>query len=83
MTAIRTYLLEALERVVDGGDIEQDELEAVVPNPLVLDPVEKDAWQQLSHWADDADIRQRDANYSTFKRDWMRDRIAALRASGG
>lgn len=82
MTAIRTYLIEALQRVVDGGDIEQDELDTAVPNPLALDPIEKDAWQQLSHWADDADIRQKDANYATFKRDWMQDRIAALKANG-
>lgn len=82
MTAIRTYLLEALQRVVNGGDIKQDELDAAVPNPLGLDPLEKDAWQQLSHWADDADIRQKDAAYAIFKREWMRDRIAALKASG-
>ncbi|MEV5031084.1 hypothetical protein [Sphingobium sp. LMC3-1-1.1] len=80
MTVIRTYLLETLQRVADGGDIEQDELDAAVPNPLALDPLEKDAWEQLSHWADDADIRQKDPNYATFKRDWMRDRIAALKA---
>ena len=82
MTAIRTYLIEALQRVVDGGDIEQDELDIAVQDPLALDPIEKDAWQQLSHWADDADIRQKDANYATFKRDWMQDRIAALKANG-
>lgn len=82
MTAIRTFLLEALQRVVDGGDIEQGELDAAVPNPLTLDPVEKDAWQQLSHWADDADIREKDADYAMFKRDWMKDRIAALKVNG-
>src|SRR3546814_12071412 len=38
MTAIRSFLLEALQRVVDGGDIEHEELDAAVPNPLTLDP---------------------------------------------
>lgn len=78
MTAARTYLLETLQRVVDGGDLTTDELDAAIPNPLVLDPAEKDAWEELSHWADDEDIRAKDDRYASFKRDWMRDQIAAL-----
>jgi hypothetical protein len=82
MTAARTFLLEALQRVADGGDIFQQELDAAIPNPLVLDRNEKMAWQELSHWTDDADIRENDESYAAFKRDWMRDRIKALNANG-
>lgn len=78
MTAARAYLIETLQRVVDGGDLTTDELDAAIPNPLVLDPAEKDAWEELSHWADDEDIRAKDDRYASFKRDWMRDQIAAL-----
>ena len=82
MTAARAFLLDALRRVADGGDIGEAELDAAVPHPLSLDQVEKNAWEELSHWADDAGIRVRDDTYANFKRDWMRDRIAALEANG-
>jgi hypothetical protein len=82
VTAARTYLLEALKRVADGGDIAQQELDAAVPDPFILDRDEKKAWEELSHWADDADIRERDENYAGFKRDWMRDRIRLLNSKG-
>ena len=78
MTAARSYLLSALQRVADGGDLTTEELDAAIPNPRLLDAAEKDAWEQLSHWADDADIRAKDAHYASFKRDWIRERIAAL-----
>jgi hypothetical protein len=73
MTAARPFLLEALQRVADGGDIDEAELDAALPYPFVLDKLEKRAWEQLNHWADDADIRARDDRYATFKREWMRD----------
>ncbi len=78
MTAARPYLLATLQRVADGGDLTSKELHAAIPDPLLLDLVEKDAWEQLSHWADDEDIRAKDAKYAAFKRNWMRDHIAAL-----
>lgn len=76
MNAARAYLVTALQRVVDGGDINNDELNAAIPDPLVLERHERDAWEQLSHWADDADIRARDSRYASFKRDWMHNHIA-------
>lgn len=82
MTAARTFLIDALRRVVEGGDIDNAELNASVPNPFALDRDEKNAWEELSHWADDSDIRARDARYTTSKRDRMRDRLAALNAGG-
>ena len=80
MTAARSYLLSALQRVADGGDLTTEELDAAIPNPRLLDAAEKDAWEQLSHWADDDDIRARDDNYAAFTRDWMREHIVRLSA---
>ena len=79
MTALNSYLLDTLQRVVDGGDVELDELAAAVPSPLELNSVEHSAWQQLSQWADDGDIRQKDASYASFKRERMQHYIAVLK----
>lgn len=78
MTSVRAYLLSTLRRIVNGGDLSPEELDAEIPDPLVLDRSERAAWEELSHWADDADIRAHDAHYAAFKRDWMRDHIATL-----
>ena len=78
MTDARSYLLTTLQRVVDGGSLTPEELDAAIPNPLVLDRVERDAWEQLSHWADDEDIHARDSDYALFKRAWMRKHIIRL-----
>ena len=83
MTDTRTYLLQALELVADGGDVTRQELDAAISNPRTLSRAEKDAWEELSHWADDGDIRGRDERYATFKREWMRDRREALFNSDG
>ena len=82
MTAARAFLLEALRRVTDGGQVDEAELNAAVPEPLTLDPAEKNAWEELSHWADDDDIRERDQAYAAFKRERMRDDVAALIEKG-
>ncbi len=82
MTAVRTFLLGALKRVADGGEINEDELVAAIPDWSALDASEKKALEQLTHWADDEDIRARDAEYATLKRQWMRDHIERLNRTG-
>jgi hypothetical protein len=71
MTTARAFLLAALQRVISGGDIVNSELDAAVPDPLALDPAEKNAWGKLSRWADDDDIRERDERYAASKRERM------------
>ena len=78
MTDVRTYLLSTLQRVADGGDLTTAELDAAIPDPMLLDRAERAAWEELSHWADDADIRAKDAHYASFKREWMRAHIERL-----
>lgn len=82
VTPTRAFFLEALQRVAGGGDVGAAELDAAIPDPLALDPTEKHAWEELSHWADDDDIRQRDERYAASKRERMRDHLAALMANG-
>jgi hypothetical protein len=45
MTKARFFLLEALQRVADGGDIGEAELHTAVPDPFSLDRAEKNAWE--------------------------------------
>lgn len=78
MTAVRSYLRATLLQVIAGADITTEELDRAVPDPLILDPREREAWEELSHWADDADIRARDPSYPVLKRDWMQKRLNAL-----
>lgn len=78
MTIARAFLLEVLQRVTDGGDVAESELDTAVPNPFALDAVEKTAWEELSHWVDDGDIRERDGRNAASKRERMRDHAAAL-----
>jgi hypothetical protein len=82
MTVARTFLLEALQHVADGGDVTEAELNAAVPDPSALASAEKIAWEELSHWADDEDIRERDERYAASKRERMRDHVAALLSHG-
>ncbi|MCC2976363.1 hypothetical protein LK533_06710 [Sphingomonas sp. PL-96] len=81
MVDARAFLIAALRRVADGGDIDNAELDAAVPDPLSLARCEKDAWEALSHWADDDDIRARDPRYATLMRDTVRRCLANLTQS--
>lgn len=67
-----------LQRVASGGDITDDELDAAIPDPLAVNEVEKRGWEELSHWADDADIRAKDAGYASMRRQWIQEKAAAL-----
>ncbi|WP_159709822.1 hypothetical protein [Sphingomonas sp. AX6] len=78
MSKARAYLRSALERVASGGDIAADQLDAAVADPRLLNRAEKDAWQELSHWADDKDIRKKDPKYTASRRERMMNHIAAL-----
>jgi hypothetical protein len=82
MTVARAFLLEALQRVADGGDVTETELDTAAPDPLALDPVEKAGWEELSHWIDDDDIRERDERYAASKRERMREHVASLLLNG-
>ena len=81
MFEARVFLLAALQRVVDGGDFKDAELNAALPDYATIDRDEKVAWQELSHWADDADIREKDGRYASYKRDRMRHCLELLMAT--
>jgi len=78
MEGPRSYLLDALRRVLDGSELRPEEPSAAIADPETLQRHEKDAWVQLGRWAGEAEVRARDGNYATFHRDWLRDLHARL-----
>ena len=79
----RSFLEEALRRVAEGGDITNEELSAAIPDPIALDGPDRKAYHGLSYWADDADIRAKDADYGTARREALKDLLRALSKQGG
>jgi len=73
MQGSRSYLLDALARVLAGAMLRPDEPGAAIPDAGALPKRERDAWEQLNHWAGEAGVRARDANYAKFHLDWLRD----------
>lgn len=71
--------MTTLLRVAEGGDVEAAELSAGVPDTAALDPDEREALTELQLWIEDRDIHLGETNYTRFKREWMRDRLAVLR----
>lgn len=78
MQCSHSYLLDALTRVLAGGALGPEEPGAAIADPKALPKHEKDAWEQLNHWAGEADVRARDENYAKFHLDWLRDLHARL-----
>jgi len=80
LTANRSFLIESLRTVRDGGSFTNEQLFSGVPDPRSLDNFEKAAWQCLSHWADDDDIRAKDPKYETHQRKKVTEALADLEA---
>jgi hypothetical protein len=78
MQGTRSYLLDALARVLQGAVLGPEEPGAAVPDVDALSKRERDAWEQLNHWAGEADVRAEDENYAKFHLDWLRDLHAQL-----
>jgi hypothetical protein len=78
MQGSRSYLLDALTRVLAGAVLGPDEPGAAIPDTAALPKRERDAWEQLNQWAGEADVRARDENYAVFHLDWLRDLHAQL-----
>lgn len=76
----RAFLEAALQRVIDGGDITDEELAAAIPDPIVLEGSERKAFHGLSYWADDSDIREKNPNYGAIRRDGLKELLQALSA---
>jgi hypothetical protein len=74
----RPFLLAALRRVIDGGDVTNDDLEAAIAMPAGLRGAERKAWHGLSYWADDDDVRAKDPAYAPSRRRQLADLLSAL-----
>jgi hypothetical protein len=78
MTDARTFLINSLQRVIDGGDVTNDELDAAIADPARLRGAERKAWHGLSYWADDDDIRAKDPGYGPSRRRQLADLLADM-----
>jgi hypothetical protein len=74
----RTFLINSLRHVIDGGDVTNDELGAAVVDPARLRIAERKAWHGLSYWADDDDVRAKDPDYALLRRRQLVDLLADL-----
>lgn len=68
MSEQRIALVSTLRHIVAGGDLKNDELWAIVADPVKLTGTERKAWHGLSYWADDDDIRAKDPEYAGHRR---------------
>lgn len=67
-----------IERVVAGGDTSVEEVKALLdPDPHFTRPV-AEVWHVLFHWAADADIRSKDAEYAAIQREHLASALADL-----
>lgn len=78
MTDARMFLIASLRRVIDGGDVTNDQLYAAIADPGTLRGAEQKAWHGLSYWADDEDIRAKDPAYAPLRRRQLNDLLVAL-----
>jgi hypothetical protein len=77
----RQFLVDALRRVIDGGDIANAELAVGIPDASVLEGDELKAYLGLSYWADDADIRDKDKRYGPARRSGLAALLDRLNTS--
>ena len=80
MTAARPFLIDGLRKVRGGSRFTNQELLSGVADPSVLDEFEKAAWECLSHWADDDDIRAKDPKYAAYQQEKAVETLADLEA---
>jgi hypothetical protein len=80
MTSDRGHLLDFLRRITAGGTITNEELREAIPDPGSLDTIEAKAWERLSHWADDGDIRTREDGYRVMQEDQIEAALVDLEA---
>lgn len=80
MTDTRAFLLDALRRAASDGTVTFEEFHAAIPDPRGLDQVERLAWERLSRWVDDGDIRARDASYADVQRRQITEALDDLEA---
>jgi hypothetical protein len=80
VSEVRSFLISALKRVDTGDAFTNDDLWAACPDPRDLCNLERIAWQRLSHWAEDDDIRAKDAAYEAKQKRDIAEALADLEA---
>jgi hypothetical protein len=83
VTDARAFLINSLRHVIDGGEVTNDELDAVIADPAKLRDAERKAWYGLSYWADDDDVRAKDPAYAPSRRRQLSGLLADLEVEKG
>lgn len=78
MSQHREFLADALRRLIDGGDLAREELDAAIPDASGLRGAELKAYYGLSYWADDGDIRAKDPAYGSTRREGLKPLLQRL-----
>ncbi|MBO9623500.1 MAG: hypothetical protein J7500_12390 [Sphingomonas sp.] len=78
--ADRTSLVELLDRALSPENVVPEDLDSAIPYPRSLGRLETKAFEALSHWLDDGDIRARDAAYASRQREGLLRCLDPLRA---
>jgi hypothetical protein len=78
--AAAARIATALEAVAAG---EMSALTAMSHWPEIRDRLLDAAWHELSHFENDADIRERDADYNHYQRDCLREFASRIRDQFG
>ena len=74
------FVISLLERTIANEQEAQKSLEKWPDIDSEQDELLKAAWHDLSHFAADSDIRQRDKGYAESQTDLLRQHVKSIRA---
>ena len=78
MNESRSFLSDAIRRLIDGKEVSGQELGSAVPDPQALGLLEKGAWVQLKNWPEDAGIRANNANFAAYSQERLKHLLLML-----
>lgn len=79
----RASLIDLIRRALDTDDVSNEMIDRALPYPRSLGASDAKAYDALSHWADDDDIRARDAAYADRQRGQLGHQLARLSCDAG
>lgn len=74
----REILLRLIRAALADKNSHIDELEYALPDPRILDPVEKAAWIELYFWNEDVHLRVSDCRWEHWGTERLRHLFASL-----
>lgn len=78
MGEYRDSLLRLIRLALASGKAGAADVGSALPDPRILDPVEKAAWIELYFWSENADLRASDQRWERWSTDRLRHLLASL-----